>query len=89
MGFCPFYSKTCPETGEGTTGCACYNTTFGCTLGCKPGTPAVYNGTDNVYILEISSSNAKISGDILIIYADATTGVIGNSDTLSDFVINV
>ena len=87
MAYCPFYYKTCPQS----TDCAIW-TGYGCCIVDKPGTPAVYSGGAEpvlVYILDIYSSNAKVSGDILIIYADAVTGVISTSDTLSDFTVAI
>ena len=85
MSYCPFYNYPCPQSTE----CAIW-TDFGCCIVDKPGKPAVYSGGAEpvlVYIIDIYSANAKASGDILIIYADATTGVISTSDTLSDFAI--
>ncbi len=87
MAFCPFYDSPCPQSNE----CAIW-TDFGCCIVDKPGKTAIYSGGEepvNVFILGIYFANAKPAGDILIIYADATTGVISTSDTLSDFKISI
>jgi len=87
MGYCPFYNYPCPQSTE----CAIW-TDYGCCIVDKPGNPAIYSGGAEpvlVYILGIYSSNAKAQGDILIIYADRTTGVISTSTTLSDFVVSI
>lgn len=87
MAFCPFYNLSCPQSTE----CAIW-TDFGCCIVDKPGIPAIYSGATPpipVYIVNIFSSNAKSSGDILIVYADAATGTISTSDTLSDFAIAI
>ena len=89
MPFCPFYDLQCPETNEGTAGCAVW-TSCGCCVIDKPGLPAVYTGgaePEDVFIMHIFSANAKIAGDILILYCNRETGVIGSSDTLTDFEI--
>ena len=84
MGYCPYYSKDCPHNNE----CELYRS-YGCSAGHLPGTPAVY--TDgapvDVFIFGIYTTGGKITTDILIIYADATTGVIGLSDDITKFVI--
>ena len=87
MAFCPVYNLSCPQSTE----CAIW-TDYGCCLVDKPGIPAIYSGVTpsiRVYIVNIFSSNAKVSGDILIVYADGTTGEISTSDTLSDFAVAV
>lgn len=87
MAYCPFYNHPCPQSNE----CAIW-TDFGCCIVDKPGKPAIYSGGEdpiNVYILGIYSSNAKVTGDILIVYADRTTGVISTSDILSDFTVAI
>ena len=84
MAYCPFYNLSCPQSTE----CAIW-TDFGCCIVDKPGEPAIYSGGDDpvfVYIIYIKVRDVN-PNQIIIIYADATTGVISTSDTLSDFAI--
>lgn len=86
MGYCPFYNYPCPQSTE----CAIW-TDFGCCIVDKPGIPAVYSGGAEpllVFILDIKTKDAN-QNPMLIIYADATTGVISTSNTLSDFAVSI
>ena len=86
MAYCPFYNLPCPQSIK----CAIW-TDFGCCIVDKPGKPAVYIGGAEpvlVFILYIKTKDANPS-QILIIYADRTTGVISTSTTLSDFVVSI
>lgn len=91
MATCPFFgSKECPESTE------CYIwTDFGCCIIDKPGTPATFTDTSppqdpvDVFILRIFSSNAKPSGDIMIVYALASDGSIHLEDDITKFAVHL
>lgn len=92
MPFCPFFDTNCPESSSGDTGCAIW-THFGCCMIDKPGTPAVYTDGEqdpvDVFIIQIFSSNAKIAGDTLIVYALASDGTIGLEEDITKFAIHL
>jgi len=87
MAFCPFFPyRDCPEAG-------CYLwTDFGCCMIDKPGIPAEYTnppaeGVD-CYIINTFSSNAKDSGDFLILYALASDGSLHFESDITKFTIH-
>ena len=93
MAFCPFYNLQCPETNEGTGGCAIW-THFGCCMIDKPGIPAVFTDTSppadpvDCFIIQIFSGNAKPNGDILVVYALASDGSIHLDDNITKFAVH-
>lgn len=52
---------------------------------------ALHNGTDNVLILDIKVGNIKDCREVLIIYSDCSTGIIGydsgNDEIFDNFEI--
>ncbi len=90
MAFCPFYDKQCPEANDGDAGCYIW-TDFGCCMIDKPGVPAEYSGVSpsiDVFILNIFSEKAALGDKLLVVYSRKSDGVIGESDTLSDFAVH-
>ncbi len=59
----------------------------------KPGTPATYTDPPNdpvdCFIVNIFSANAKISGDILILYALASDGSMHDETDITKFAIYI
>lgn len=90
--FCPFFSTPCPESNVPPEGCYIW-TEFGCCIIDKPGKRAMYTSPPqdpvDVFILEIFSSNAKVSGDILIVYALASDGSIHLEDDITKFMVHL
>lgn len=83
MEFCPYYDKRCPED----ISCATWDN-FGCSAKYRPGIPAVLGGV-NVYIIHIEYADPKTAKDEVVVYCNATTGVIGESGTITDFTIYI
>ena len=83
MEFCPYYDKQCPEN----TDCARWDN-FGCSARYRIGIPAVRSGT-NVYIIHIEYADPKCAKDEVVVYADATTGVIAESGDIHEFTIYI
>lgn len=83
MGYCPYFNQEC----YGSTNCSCWDD-FGCSVRCRPGIPAVRSGT-NVYILHIQYGDPKGRTEEVVVYADATTGAIGESDDITEFTIYI
>lgn len=85
MGFCPFYDLQCPEDSS----CAVWKS-YGCSACCKPGIPAMHSG-DLVFILDIKVGEPKTVKEVLVIYSDYETGVIGyeagDEEVLDNFVV--
>lgn len=89
MAFCPFFVyRDCPANGE----CALYNS-FGCEMVEKAGKPAIYTDPPNdpvdVLIMWVFSSDAKPTGDILIIYALASDGSIHHESDITKFAMHL
>jgi len=89
MAFCPFFPfRDCPANSE----CALHNG-FGCEFVEKAGKPAIYTDGEedpvDVLILHLQSSDAKPSGNLLIIYALKSDGSIHLEVDISKFVMHI
>lgn len=49
---------------------------------------AVHNGTDLVIIICIQSGSPKDFTELMIVYFDSTTGVLGCDDDLANFTVS-
>ena len=89
MAFCPFFVyRDCP----GNDNCALFNG-YGCEMVEKAGKPAIYtNGGEDpvdVLILHMQSSDAKVSGNFLIVYALKSDGSIYLEDDITKFTMHI